>query len=212
MTPTWRHVQVLALVLAGCGAGPDRVQSPALVKDRFVQAVRADDPEAAYELLDRDLKKAVTREDFSTLWRENREEVLEIADNLRRISARPQAHARVQLSTQETVILVLEDGRWRLQGGVLDAVALRTPLDTVAALRQALQRRDLRTLLRVLSRRHRVAWEAAFQDTMERIRDPLDLEVDIRGDEAEVRTTGGGIIRMRREAGKWQVTEITEVE
>jgi hypothetical protein len=176
--------------------------------ERFVRAVRSDDAAGAYRLLGEEVRARMGRERFHTLWKENREEMLELADQLERIASTPVARARQELAGEETVVLVLEQGRWQVEGGVLDAVAARTPLDAVAALRRALRRRDLSSLLRVLSRSRRLEWEATIDATVDQTGDPLDLEVEVKGDRATVRTTGGGAIHLEREAGRWKVTDV----
>jgi len=62
--------------------------------------------------------------------------------------------------------------------------------------------------LRVLARDRRAAWMAAFGKTMQQTSDPLDLQVEIRGDEATVQLTGGGEVLLKREAGHWQVWDV----
>jgi limonene-1,2-epoxide hydrolase len=198
----------LLLPVVSCASAPAPVPSPAGTVERFTRAVKEDDPRAAYRLLDAEVREVVGRERFDALWKENRPELLDLADELERIAEQPVARARQPLAGDQTVVLVLEQGRWLLEGDVLDALALRTPLDTVAAFRLALQRRDLDSLLRVLSRSHRVAWEAAFEAAMEQTGDPLDLEVEIHDDRATIRTTGGGAIHLVREGGRLKIADV----
>lgn len=182
--------------------------APSRTVERFVRAVKRDDAPGAYELLAGEVRGTVSRERFEKLWSENREELLELAEELERIAGEPVARARQPLAGEETMVLVLEEGRWYVEGGVLDALAMRTPLDAVAAFRRALLRRDLSGLLRVLSRSYRVAWETAFEAAIDQTGDPLDLEVEISGDRATVHTTGGGAIHLLREGGRWKVTGV----
>ncbi|HBQ13674.1 MAG TPA: hypothetical protein DEF51_21900 [Myxococcales bacterium] len=106
------------------------------------------------------------------------------------------------------MVLVLEDGRWRIDGGVLDAAGLGTPLDAVAAFRRALMRRDLEGVERVLSRQTRAEWEEELRRVLEATADTDDLEVEIQGNRARVRTTGGGSIELVRESGEWRVVDV----
>ncbi|MCA9858043.1 MAG: hypothetical protein KC458_12300, partial [Dehalococcoidia bacterium] len=118
------------------------------------------------------------------------------------------AQARVQLASGETILLVLEEGGWRIDGGVLDAAGLVTPLDAVAAFRRALMRRDLPGVERVLSRQTRAEWEEEVRRVIEGTEDTDDLEVEVQGNRARVRTTGGGSIELVRESGEWRVVDI----
>jgi hypothetical protein len=175
---------------------------------RFTAALEHDQPQAAYALLDPELRGAIDRERFLRLWRENRAELAELGDRFGRTKAAAVARASAALEDGEQIALVLEDGRWRIAGGVLDAQALSTPLDTVAELRRALRRQSLPSLLRVLSRERRAAWAAAFEKSIEATSDPLDLRVEVNGDDAIVHLTGGGEIHLKREAGRWQVWDL----
>jgi hypothetical protein len=196
------------VILAGCASAPARVPDPAESAAQFVAALRRDQPEAAYALLDPALRGSLGRERFLALWRDNRAELRELGERLSRVTIAPKARAEVALDDGERIALVLEGGRWRLSGGVLDAQALGTPLDAVAELRRALRRQSLPALLRVLSRERRAAWMAAFEKSMEQTRDPLDLRIEVHGDEATVHLNGGGEIKLKREAGRWQVWDV----
>ena len=203
----WFLLGSLCVLCCACvsrGVVPD----PALTANQFVAAVRADQPKAAYALLDPELRQTLSDARFTALWHENRAELLEFAERWQHTDATRSAHARVTLDDGEQPVLVLEHGQWRVQGGLLDAQALDTPLDTVAELRRALQRQSLPSLLRVLARDRRAAWMAAFGKTMQQTSDPLDLQVEIRGDEATVHLTGGGEVLLKREAGRWQVWDV----
>ncbi len=118
------------------------------------------------------------------------------------------AHARVRLQSGETIVLVLEEDGWRIDGGVLDAAGLATPLDAVAAFRRALMRRDLRGVERVLSRQTRAEWEEEVRRVVDATEDGDDLEVEVQGNHARVRTTGGGSIELVRESGEWRVVDV----
>jgi len=193
----------------GCASGaPARVPDPGDSVRRLSTALRGDDAQAAFALLDPELRKALGRERFRALWRANRAELRELGERLAKIDVAARARAEVALEDGERVALVLERGQWRVQGGVLDAQALGTPLDAVAELRRALKRQSLPGLLRVLARERRAAWLAAFEKSMQQTGDPLDLRVEVRGDEATVHLSGGGQIQLRREAGRWQIWDV----
>jgi hypothetical protein len=205
-----RHLRIcVAASLLGCASGPPaRVPDPAQTAMRLRAALKADQPEAAYVLLDPELRAALDRQRFLRLWRENQLELRELGERLDHTDAESLARADAILDDGERIALVLEDGQWRIAGGVLDAQALGTPLDAVAELRRALRRQSLPALLRVLSRERRAAWHAAFEKTIEQSSDPLDLRVEVRGDDAIVHLTGGGEVHLKHEAGHWQVWDV----
>jgi hypothetical protein len=175
-----------------------------------VAALEAGDAARAYGLLDETTRGEVTQEQFATLLEENRAELVAQAAQLKQ--GRVLTHALVRIKNGERVGLVLEDGRWVIEGGVADAAAMRTPQDTIHALRRALARRSLAGLQRVLARQQRAEIEAEIQQFLEDTEDELDLDVEVRGDNAVVRTSGGRAVFMTREAGEWRVVEIGEYQ
>ncbi len=183
---------VLCLVPAGCGGAAATLAPPARAVDRYVAAVRAGNSAAAYTLLDEETRAQVSRTEFGRLMRENHTELVQQAKALARAAERaPEAQARVQLRGGQTVTMVLEDGRWRIEGGVLDAPSLRTPRDAVVALREALQRRSIAGVERILARQPRAEVEAEIRRVVDGTSDPLDLSYEVHGNNAVVHTTDG---------------------
>jgi hypothetical protein len=174
-----------------------------------VEAVRSGDADAAYALLDDETRAAVTLPDFRRLMTENQAELAEQVDELSRRADRGiEAIAQVPLDDGESVALVLENGRYRLDGDVVGSATLRTPRDAVLALRRALRRRSLSGVARVLARQPRAELEAEIERVLEETADELDLQYEVRGNVAHVRTTGGREIHLVREAGEWRVVEV----
>lgn len=200
----------LALALLGCGAGP-RVAGPESAIRHYAEALERADAPSAWAILDEDARRGRTREEHAALMEANRVELAEQGRALARAaeSDTAVAHAQVTLRTGETVVLVLEGGEWRIDGGVLDAAGLATPLDAVAAFRRALMRHDLPGVERVLSRQTRAEWEEEIRRVVESTEDADDLEVEIQGNHARVRTTGGGSIELVRESGEWRVVDVS---
>lgn len=211
MRPVLRRPVVLFVLLFawGCG-GSAQTRGPSPVIGAYAGALSRGDVAGAWALLDEDARRGRTREQHADLMVANAAELREQGRSLARAAGSDavSAHARVSLSSGETVVLVLEGGGWRIDGGVLDAAGLATPLDAVAAFRRALMRRDLRGIERVLSRQTRAEWEEEVRRVVESTEDGEDLEVEIQGNHARVRTTGGGSIELVRESGEWRVVDI----
>ena len=211
MRPVLRSgpTMVLVTLLAGCGAGP-RVEGPSNTIRAYATALERGDTDRAWSLLDEDARRGRTAADHAELMERNATELQEQAGALDRAAGSDavEARARVTLASGETVVLVLEDGRWRIDGGVMDAYGMGTPRDAVAAFRRALMRRDLNGIERVLSRQTRAEWEEEVRRVVESTADPDDLEIEIQGNRAHVRTTGGGSIELVRESGEWRVVDI----
>jgi hypothetical protein len=203
---------LLALVgVAGCGAAAASrgTPDPRGTLRAWAVAVRARDAGAAYALLDADARQGTDRARFSALFTAHHAELAAQATALEAGAASDiGARARLTLVGGEVVALVLEDGAWRIDGGVLDAPGLRTPEDAVASLRRALARRSLDGVLRVLSRETRGEVEAEIARFLAASEDTADLETRVEGDAAEVRLGGGARVTLVREAGAWRVADV----
>ena len=202
-----RPALLLMLLLGGCASGP-RVEGPALTVRTYASALSAGDARTAWALLHEDARGGRTEGDHAALMAQNAGELALQGRALASSAERVEARARVALRRGETVVLVLEDGAWRIDGGVLDAAGLGSPLDAVAAFRRALMRRDLDGIERVLSRQTRAEWEEEVRRLVEATADPDDLEIEVQGNRAHVRTTGGGSIELIRESGEWRVVDV----
>ena len=206
-----RAAAIATLVLSSAGgcASAAPIEGPEQTLDSYVAALRSGDAAAVYALLDQDTKDALTVEELAAVLADNRQEAAEQADALDATrDATLAAEARVPTRHGETVVLLLEDGSWKLLGGVLGAPALRTPRDAVLALRRALERRSLPGVLRVLSRGTRAELETEMDRLLEDTEDELGLDYEIQGNEAVVTTSTGRRIVLSREAGEWRVVEV----
>lgn len=207
-----RRLGLLVIVLAsGCGASA-RVEGPSGTVRAYAGALSRGDAAAAWALLDEDARRGRAEAEHAALMGQNAEELADQAEALERAAGSEalEARARVPLRSGETIVLVLEDGQWRIDGGVLDAAGLGTPLDAVAAFRRAIMRRDLDGIERVLSRQTRAEWEEEVRRLVDSTADLDDLEVEIQGNRARVRTTGGGSIELVRESGEWRIVDVHE--
>lgn len=95
-----------------------------------------------------------------------------------------------------------------IDGGALEIVSLATPEQAVRALREALARGDLRLFLAVLSASSRTALETERARLLEETSEPADLEVEVEGDRATVRLTGGRTLPLVREGSTWRVMDL----
>ena len=204
------RVYLLPVLVCSTACGVGTVAGPEPTLRAYTAALRSGDARAAYALLDPDTRKTVSLEAFSSSFTDNGVELQEQADHIdNAVRANDiDSRAAVPLEEGETAVLTLEEGRWTIVGGVLDAPALQTPQDAVLALRHAVRRRSLRGLLRVLAREPRAGLEDERRRFLDETADPLDLEVDIQGNRARVRLTGGRVLLLVREAGEWRVLDL----
>ena len=203
---TWT---ALGAATGGCAAGAVQAPGPADALSRYAHALETGDATTAYDLLDESARARLSRARFVELMRENAAELREQGALMSAQAAHDvPARAHIRLEDAERVVLALGPAGWRIEGGVLDAPALATPEDAIVALRRALRRRDLASFLRVLSRQTRAELEADIARVAGATENDLDLEIDVQGDHATVRTTGGGQIDLVREGTEWRVRDI----
>ncbi len=183
------------------------MEGPSGTLGAYARALREGNASRVWALLGEDARRGRDESEHAALLTANRAELAEQGEALESPTS-VEARARVPLQSGETVVLVLEDGHWRIDGGLMDAAGLGTPLDAVAAFRRALMRRDLNGIERALSRQTRAEWDEEVRRLVESTADPDDLDVEIEGNHARVRTTGGGSIELVRESGEWRIVDV----
>lgn len=200
-------VCIATMGLGACHRGG--TASPERTLSAYVRAIREGDARAAYDLLDRETRAGLSYDAFAALMKENRRELERQAAELeRRLSQPILPEARVRLENGDPILLVREKDRWRIEEGVVESPVLRSPRDAVLELRRALRRRSLRDVERVLSRDARAQLEAEIERFLAETADELDLETQVEGARARVRTTEGREIHLVRESGEWRVVAV----
>lgn len=219
MTRVSLQLAALTLLSACAGAGA-QVASPDETLEAYTRAVRAGDAEAVYALLDDEARANTDIETIRAQIADAREELSDQADAIDRArgastgpsgassSSSVDASAQVMLDDGERVVLVIEEGRWRILGGVMNAPSMRNPRDAVMAFRRAIQRRSLPGVLRVLARGQRTDLEQTLQTFLDDTEDELDMDYELDGNDAIIRTSTGRTIRLVRESGEWRIVSI----
>ena len=198
-----------SLVCAGCSGSLASGEAPSATLEAYADAVAAGDADRAYALTSSEIRGRMTLDSFRERMRENHDELVAEARSLKaRSEEAMRARASLHLRNGETVALALEDGHWAIEGGVLDAPGLRTPLDAVIAFLQALSRRHFAGILRVLSRQRRAQLAAEISRIVESSADEEDMQIEADGDQATINLTDGGQIQLVREGGEWHIVDV----
>jgi len=209
----------LALALA-CGAG--RPSSPQAALSQYAAALRARDARAAYDLLSTDAKKDLPYASFQRMVRENPDEVLEIGRALARPAAPPRVTATVKAPNGESIMLVLEDGAWRVDGSAIDLYGQRTPEAALEGFVRAFKNRRYDVLLRFVPDAEREglgadqlkqAWEGDERPELESLVSALESNLasgrlEVTGDRATMAFGAGGTVELVREDGLWKVEDL----
>ena len=147
-TPTSRlllALAVLGLSAACAGAGPQQTVA------RYGDALRDDDPAAAWEHLTPDVRAQLTFEEFKARWDDIRKTTLPAIDGV----ADPEhtdAHIAAELhyNDYDHVSLRLDDDGWKITGGVLNVYAQKTAREALTSFVRAMDHRRYDILMRFI--------------------------------------------------------------
>lgn len=210
----------LALGLVAC-ARHEPARGPRDVLAEYAQALKQGRTESAYALLSDEAKKNMPFEAFSRMVKENSQEVYEIADSLVRPSGPPRVTATVSGPGGETLVLVYEDGRWRVDGSAIDLYSQDTPRAALGAFVRAVDNKRYDVLMRFVpdreaegldEKRLREAFEGEQREEVERLTQALKAalptaQVERIGDRATMAYGAGGTVELLREHGIWKIEE-----
>jgi hypothetical protein len=129
---------------------------------------------------------------------------------------------RVEVTLQlgELVPLVLENGRWRVDGPVYEAWGQATPRAAVQTFIRAVDARRYDIVLRLVPDRYRAGlsaerlrmfWEGeqktAHQALLTRLRQAAQAPLTETGDEARLLVAPDRVVRLVREGGLWKIED-----
>jgi len=206
--------------LLGCrSAGLQQGPSDALrTYSRALDEGRADD---AYALLSSEAKRSISLEAFRRMVKENAPEMKDIAQALGRPSSDPVVTATVTAPKGETILLVYEGGRWRLDGSAIDLYGQTTPRQAVEGFLRAFDQKRYDVMLRFVPDAHldgldtvklKAAWEGPQREEMLRITAALKAalptaQFEETGDRATMSYGTGGTVQLVRQHGGWKIED-----
>jgi hypothetical protein len=208
-------------LLAGC-AGTHASAQPSETLQAYSRALREGRSAEAYALLSEDAKKTIPFESFKRIAKENSEEVKALAESLQRPSGPPRVTATVSPPGGAPLLLVFEDGEWRIDGTSIDFYSQATPERAVLAFIRAYENRRFDVLLRFVPDSQRQdltpqslekAWTSEQKDDIERLIQALRAALptarfELLGDRATLAFGTGGTLELVREHGVWKVEDL----
>ncbi len=215
---------MLAVILgiAGC-AGSRAGENPDRVLTAYSTALREGRAADAYALLSDDAKKSMPFESFQRILRENPDEVRELSAALERRAGPPRVTAMVTAPDGQSVLMVYENGGWRVDGSAIDLYSQSSPQAAVLAFVRAFENRRYDVLLRFvpdaeredLDEGHlRKAWEEGEQRVeLERLTQAMKAALptarfEILGERATMAYGAGGTVELVREHGLWKLEDL----
>lgn len=208
---------LLAALLGGCASSAPNPNAALRDYARALEDGRADD---AYRLLSAEARRGVSRQQFGQLLRENPEEAKELGRALQRSSLPPVVTARVTTQSGYEVDLVLESGKWVLDGSAVDLYAQDTPRHAVQSFVRAVERKRYDVVLRFVPLGHREgvtakmikdSWEGAEKGellaTLVAIKQSLPTAAIEQSGERAAMSYGSGSLSLVKENGSWKIED-----
>ena len=211
----------LAALLAACAAcGGSNAQDPAGVLRAYAHALEQGRADEAYRLLSDEARRGTSAEAFRRMVTDNPGEVQEIAKALLRPTAAPQITATITTSTGHELPLVLENGKWKVEGSAIDLYAQDTPRHAILGFVRAVERKRYDVAMKYVPDAHKegldaqklkVAWEGHDKEEMEQVIAGIKQALPTTspeeiGDHASM-AYGTGTIQLVRERGLWKIED-----
>jgi hypothetical protein len=201
---------------ASASADPDRTLRA------YAKALEAGRPADAYSLLSSDAKKTISFESFQRIVKENPQEIRELSRALLRPRQAPRVTATVTPPGGPPLLLVYEDGRWRVDASSIDLYSQATPERAVAAFIRAYEARRFDVLLRFVPDAQKQdltpqslekAWTTDQKEDVERMVQALKAALptgrfELLGERATLAFGAGGTLELVREHGNWKVEDL----
>jgi hypothetical protein len=220
MTP-WA-ARAAVVLLTACASSGTTPRTPEGALDAYSRALREGRPKDAYALLSTDAKKDIPYETFQRILKENPDEVKELARSLETRAAPPRVTAVVTAQTGESLLLVYEDGAWRVDGSAIDLYGQSSPEATLRSFVRAFKNRRYDVLLRFVPESEREglgveelkrAWEGEERKELEALVSAVEAglataKLEVTGDRATMAFGAGGSVELVRERGIWKVEDL----
>ncbi|MDQ3334737.1 MAG: hypothetical protein M4D80_06230 [Myxococcota bacterium] len=208
---------LLALVLAACGSGT----GPSGTLDSYGKALKNRDYSAAYELMSSSFRGKVSRDDYVRMMRDNPREVDETADRLRGKKGSLEVSAEFEYGLGDRMLLVQEDGNWRIAANPLGFYDQSTPRNALRGFLRAYRLERWDVMLRFVPNTYREKMDPAkmkaqftgpSREQMENLINTLEANVDEpiieRGNDARMSYGDRFTVTFVREDGAWKLKDL----
>jgi hypothetical protein len=209
------------LSLAACSPAPGS-PNPRTALDQYTAALESGRTADAYALLSADAKRTVSYEAFERMTRDNPGEVRALVEALKRPTAPPYVTANVTAPDGESLLLVYEDGAWRVDASAVDLYGQTTPEQAVRSFVRAYKNKRYDILLRFVPSAHqegldaqklKQAWEGEQKAEMDQLASALLVgleeggKVELLGERATLAYGTSGTVELVREHGLWKIED-----
>ncbi|HWU90456.1 MAG TPA: hypothetical protein VN253_24495 [Kofleriaceae bacterium] len=213
-------ILVLGLLLGLASGACGRPRGPGQTLDRYGSALKNRDFASAYELMSSGFRGKVSREDYVRMMRDNPREVVETASRLRGKRGSLEVSAELEYGIGDRMLLVQEDGRWRIASNPLGFYDQSTPRSALRGFLRAyrLERWDI--MLRFVPNAYREKMDVAkmkaqftgpSREQMETLIKTLEYNIDEpiteRGNDARM-SYGEHSVQFVKEDGAWKLKDL----
>jgi len=211
------------LMITGLASGglacAHQPEGPAATVQQFGAALGRGDLRAAYVLTSADFQKRTPYEAFAAGLGANPNDTAGLGRRIGDQAARIPPRVEVQLAQGDVLALVLEAGRWRLDGPMPEPWGQRTPRAALRTFVRALGERRYDVVLRLVPRHHRVDltadklrqyWESHQEETrglLSRLQAAVNAPIVESGDEAHMPYGPEQEVVFVREDGVWRIED-----
>lgn len=211
---------VLASGWLGCAAGGASAGPREAVRE-YALALREGRTHDAYELLSAEARARVSLRDFERMVAENGREIEDISAGLLAPAEVPRVTATLTSPEGDRLLLVYEDGAWRVDESALDLYAQDTPEAALGSFVRAFANKRYDVLLRFVpeakqagmtEEQLRRAWEGEQRPEVEQLTRALaaslpNLRVEVLGTRATAAYGTGGTVELVHERGAWRIED-----
>jgi hypothetical protein len=207
------------LLLVAVVACAHKQEGPAGTLQLYGVAVGRGDYRTAYGLTSAAFQQRTSYEVFAAGFAANANDSMAFGKEVAADAYKVPPRVEVQLPLGETVPLVLEDGRWRVDGPLLEPWGQRTPRAALRTFVRALEQRRYDVLSRLIPARYRSGltadklrqyWEERGEDTralISKLRSAIAAPIIESGDEAHMPYGTEQEVHFVREDGSWKVED-----
>ncbi len=211
---------MVALGLTACAHRPEE---PSATMASFGAALTRGDLRAAYQLTSVAFQRRMPYEAFAAALTVAGTEPAALGQRLVAEAGSIAPRVAVTLELGEEVPLVLEGGRWRIDGPVYEAWGQATPRAAIRTFIRALDAHRYDIVLRLVPDRYRAGlsadrlrafWEGEHREEhqalLARVRAGAQGPITETGDEARLSVAPDRVVRLVREAGQWRIEDPDE--
>ena len=212
---------VLVLLCIGLLGGCTRNKGPSQTLDRYGRALKNRDFSSAYELMSSSFRGKVSREDYVRMMRDNAREVDETAERLRGKRGSLEVSAEFEYGLGDKMLLVQEDGRWKISANPLGFYDQSTPRNALRSFLRAYRLERWDVMMRMVPNTYREKMDVAkmkaqFQgpskEQMDNLMNTIEANVEEpiveRGNDARMSYGDRFTVQFVKEDGAWKLKDL----